>query len=371
MTTWPMTPPGLELDWAALNRAWSWIRAMRGCPQDPIFHAEGDVWTHVRMVCEELLAMSSWRALGDEARDLVFAAALLHDVGKPACTRREEGGRVSSRGHSRRGSLMARRILWELEVPFATREAICWMVRYHQAPFWLLEREDSRRMVLEMSQHVRCDWLAMLAEADMRGRICEEQELQLEKVRLFAEYCRDEGCLEQPWPFPSAQGRFEYFRRPERDPSYDPWAEHRCEVVVMSGLPGAGKDHWVREHLPEWPVVSLDAIRAELGHAPTGKQAAVVHRARDLAREHLRAGRDFVWNATNIQRSLRDQVIALFDSYNARVRIVYVEAPPATLLAQNQAREQVVPEAAIRRMIDSWEPPSPTEAHQVDVVLQG
>ncbi|MEL6181931.1 MAG: HD domain-containing protein, partial [Myxococcota bacterium] len=124
--TYPMTPPeGIELDWGQMDRTWSWIRDLRGCPQDPIHHAEGDVWTHVRMVCEELLALPVWATLPGSVRDILFAAALLHDVAKPVCTTLEPEGRVSSRGHSRRGALMARRLLWELGVPFEVREAIC------------------------------------------------------------------------------------------------------------------------------------------------------------------------------------------------------------------------------------------------------
>ena len=46
---------------------------------------------HTRMVCEALVAMDSWRGLSPEDRSAVFAAALLHDVGKPLVTR--EGGR--------------------------------------------------------------------------------------------------------------------------------------------------------------------------------------------------------------------------------------------------------------------------------------
>ena len=33
----------------------------------------------------------------------------------------------------------------------------------------------------------------------------------------------------------------------------------------MSGLPGAGKDTWVRTNLPDWPAVSLDAVRVRPG----------------------------------------------------------------------------------------------------------
>ena len=32
---------------------------------------------------------------------------------------------------------------------------------------------------------------------------------------------------------------------------------------MLSGLPGAGKDHWIEKNLSDWPVVSLDAIREE------------------------------------------------------------------------------------------------------------
>ena len=48
----------------------------------------------------------------------------------------------------------------------------------------------------------------------------------------------------------------------------------------MSGLPGAGKDNWVRNNLPDWPVISLDAVREELDVDPTDAQGQVINRAR-------------------------------------------------------------------------------------------
>src|SRR5258708_34454933 len=47
--------PDWRVDWDALDQEYEWIRAMRDCPQDPIFHAEGDVWIHVRKVCRALV----------------------------------------------------------------------------------------------------------------------------------------------------------------------------------------------------------------------------------------------------------------------------------------------------------------------------
>ena len=50
-----------------------------------------------------------------------------------------------------------------------------------------------------------------------------------------------------------------------------------------------------------------------------------MNRARELAREHLRNGRNFVWNATNLSRNVRGECMRLFHGYDARVRLVYVE----------------------------------------------
>jgi predicted kinase len=354
------------VDWPAIDDAFPWVQALRGCPQDPVHHAEGDVWLHTRQVCEELTALPGFRSLPEEERTVLFAAALLHDVAKPACTRIEEDGHVTARGHARRGAIQARALLWRMGIPVPAREQVAALVRYHQTPFFLIERADSRRLAIEISQTARCDLLALLAEADARGRTCYDQDRLLDMTALFAEYCREQGCLTAPYAFPSDHARFLYFRTPDRDPAYAAYDDTRCEAVILSGLPGAGKDHWLREHRPELPVVALDAVRAELGLGPTDPQGAVVDRARDLARHFLRQGRDFAWNATHLSRDMRERSIGLCAAYNARVRIVYLEVDEARLWRQNAARRHPVPEAAIERLLERWEVPDRTEAHRVD-----
>ena len=135
--------PCWTVDWVGLNERFLWVRNLAGCPQDPVYHAEGDVWVHTRMVCEALAAMPAWRSLPDDERRSLFAAALLHDVAKPACTRTDPDGRITSRGHSRRGAILARQVLWRLGVPFAVREQVAALVRHHQVPYHLVGRQSS------------------------------------------------------------------------------------------------------------------------------------------------------------------------------------------------------------------------------------
>jgi predicted kinase len=282
-----------------------------------------------------------------------------------------DDGRITAHGHSRRGDLLARRVLWELGAPVPWREHVAALVRHHQVPFWALERPDLDAIVFRVSLLARNDDLALLATADILGRSCGDADEVRENIGLFAEYCAQSGCLDGPRRFASDHARFWYFRRPDRDPDQPRYDDSRLSVTVMSGLPGAGKDHWVARHRVGWPVVSLDALRAELGVRPTDDQRPVVAAAQRLAREHLRAGRPFVWNATNVSRRLREQCIGLLAGYRARVELVAVEAPATVLRRRNRDRAQPVPDAVLDRLIQRWETPDPTEAHSVRWVVTG
>ncbi len=364
-------PPHWGLDWDQLRRAYGWVEDLHSCPQDALFHAEGDVGVHTEMACRALAASPEFRGLGERERHIVFAAVLMHDIAKPSCTK-EEGGRITSRGHSGRGDTMARKILWRQGVRFGEREAICGLIRHHQVPFFLVDRDDSRKLAYRVSHIACCDHLALVAWADGYGRRCADdadQQRILDNVALFREYCDEHECLTQPRQFPSDHSRFQYFQRDDRDPNYHAHDDTRCEVTLMSGLPGAGKDHWIRSYAPALPVVSLDAIRAELGIDPAAPQGRVIDEGRQRAKQHLRQQTSFVWNATNLSRPIREQLITLFASYNARVRVVYVEAAEAVIRDRNRQRKSPVPERVIDRLLDRWTIPTTAEAHAVEIYI--
>lgn len=376
MTPWrfPFTPepPDFRLDWPGLFEHFrAHLAPMATTPQDPEWHAEGDVLLHTRMVCEALVLLPAWRALGPQDRAVAFAGALFHDLGKPATTRVEDG-RVRSPGHSRRGQLMTRRLLFMEDAcrahraPVRVREAVAGLVLHHGMPLWAMTRPDAAFRLHAASQLVSMPLLALVAEADVRGRECADQGDLLERVELFAELCRDEGCWQGPRAFASEVARFTYLAHQGAKPlEYVPHEDFACEAVLLVGLPASGKDTWVTAHAGERPVVHLDSLRAELGVAPEGDQAPVVAEARQRAREHLRARRGLVWNATNTTRALRVRLVDLFMRYRARVRLVYREAPFEELLRRNAARPHPVPEAALRRLAGRLEVPGPEEAHHL------
>lgn len=174
MSTWTFpycpAPPHWSIDWPAIQERFAWIHAMAGVPQDPLHHAEGDVLTHTRMVAEALVALDEWRNLSADIRTLLFAAALLHDVAKLACTRTDEDGRITSPRHARVGASMVRTILslgadLDQTAPLLQRETIARLVQYHGLPLWWFDKGDPERAVIGASQSVRLDWLVLLAEA--------------------------------------------------------------------------------------------------------------------------------------------------------------------------------------------------------------
>ena len=93
------------------------------CEQPPEFHPEGDVFTHLRLMLEQLPA---------GAPDSLAWAVLLHDVAKPVTQTREAGtGRIRFNEHERVGADMAEAILRRLKFPRKQSDEIVACVRMH------------------------------------------------------------------------------------------------------------------------------------------------------------------------------------------------------------------------------------------------
>ena len=305
-----------------------WAREMAACGQDALWHAEGDVWTHTRLVAAELERLEGWPGFGRDSQLKLVFAALFHDAGKPATTVIDpETGRTRSPKHALVGVEICRTVLRELGCALAFREEVANLVRYHGRPAYLLEKPDPAREVISLSWAVDNRLLYSFALADTRGRRTAEMSRPEDDLQLWKMAAEEQECFGRPYRFVNDHARFLFFRDALSSLHYTPREDYRCTVTLMSGLPGAGKDTWLADNRPDLPVVSLDGLRAGLGVDPTDDQGGVIQAAREKCREHLRAGRDFAFNATNTVRQTRERWIDLFADYAARVEVVYLEPP--------------------------------------------
>lgn len=375
-----LTPsaPDWQVDWGAVSRSDLALYAaeMEKTQQNPAYHGEGDVWTHTKMVCEALARTDAFRALDARGRGILFTAALLHDVGKTRVTRRENGAWTSP-GHAAAGEKMARALLWTRLGLCGTpeklrfREAVCALIRRHSMPVHIIDAADAGRALRAASEtgllapEFTLERICLLAEADARGKICPDMEEQVERVRLCALLAEKQGCLSGPYPFPDGHTRFSCLSGRDVPPDYPLFDDCWGPVIMLSGLPGAGKDTWIAQNCPGMPVVSLDDIRRELKVTPTDNQGAVAEEAKRRAREYLRRRVPFVWNATNLTAEARRRLLELIHSYRAWTRIVYLETELRENLRRNAGREARVPEDVICTLIGKLSPPSPGEAREV------
>lgn len=353
-------------------KGYDWQTKLRETEQNPEYHAEGNVLTHTIMVVEQLLSLSAYQELSEKDRRILLLAALLHDIAKPFCTKRE-GGRLTAQHHAKKGEQEARRLFYSCgfmeeifgKLSFEERESVCSLIRYHGLPLFFMNREDCDREIFKASLEVKLLHVSMLATADVFGRIGKSKRALQENIALFREHCSDLGCLTAPKDFPSDRARLLYFNQGEQYLHYEPHEELRSNVFLMSGIPASGKDTYMKKHLGNLPVVSLDELRESLGIAPEKNQGRIVQEAKKRAREYLAQKRDFVWNATNITRPMRSQLIDLFLNYGASVHVVYCETPLDTALARNATRKHPLPRSAIREMANKLDVPKTWEAESV------
>lgn len=358
--------------WDDLCAEFEILLPLADCRQDKRHHGEILVSTHTQMVIAELLKDPEYIELDDETRFLMFWTGVFHDSGKPERTKTEDDGSITSRGHSRAGASIARREMMAAGMPYEMREHMCSLILAHQIPFWLYEHEEAAqtKKAIMLSMELDPRLLIMHARADARGRICHDPDDIKMRVELSREVFVENGVYGERYPFANEESMLAYVRRDDRHPAYEAYMDFACEGTIMCGIQGVGKNTWIAENMPGVPVVSLDDMREEMDVEWTDNQGRVVQAVLEAAKSHLRAKRDFVWNATNITSDQREKVISLLRDYNARVRIVYLEAPRDVLRKQNAERDASVPEAVIERFLAKLEPPKDWEAHEVVRVIR-
>jgi tRNA nucleotidyltransferase (CCA-adding enzyme) len=196
----------LALELAVVDRLWPELRPLVGCPQEPEWHPEGDVWVHTLLVIDQARLQIADLDRGRAAA--VMLGAVCHDLGKPATTAVIDG-RIRSLGHEEAGVAPAAAFLDRLNVQtisgFDVRTTVLGMVAHHLKPGAFVRADAPagdgafRRLALK----VDLELLARIAKADCLGRTgdfdCSAMDRFLERARALG--------VEHAAPAPIVMGR--------------------------------------------------------------------------------------------------------------------------------------------------------------------
>ena len=196
----------LARDIGVVERLFPELAALVGCPQEPEWHPEGDVWIHTLMVVDQ--ARGRIDDLPRPQQVAVMLGAVCHDFGKPATTAHIDG-RIRSLNHEEAGVAPATAFLDRLNVHsldgYDVRRQVLGLVAHHLKPgMWRTARDGvGDGAFRRLARKVDLELLARLAKSDCLGRT---GEFDCSAMDWFLERARSLGVEHAP-PAPLLLGR--------------------------------------------------------------------------------------------------------------------------------------------------------------------
>jgi len=183
------------------------LHPLRGTPQHPLWHREGDVFEHVAVVVDQMARIAVENDYGQNTRLGMMFAALLHDVGKPLTLIEREPGVWLSPGHSEAGVPLVQSFLETMKAPGRLVELVLPLVREHQVHIRIPRDETPsdtlvRRLAHRLSPANMRLWGDLVA-ADIHG--CENDRVA-HSTQPWLDTAERLGIIDVP-PRPMLQGR--------------------------------------------------------------------------------------------------------------------------------------------------------------------
>ena len=143
------------------------VRALIGVPQNPVYHAEGDVWNHTMMVLDQAAKLRH----RTENPYWFMLAALCHDFGKAVCTE-EKDGVIHAYEHEIKGLPLAEAFLRRITSEVKLIRYVLNLTELHMKPNTMAAARSSCKSTTRMfDQTIDPEGLLCIALADDLGRI--------------------------------------------------------------------------------------------------------------------------------------------------------------------------------------------------------
>jgi tRNA nucleotidyltransferase (CCA-adding enzyme) len=191
----------LAMELGVVDKLFPELRALAGCPQEPEWHPEGDVWVHTLQVIDR--ARERTDDLPRAQQYAVMLGAVCHDLGKPATTAFIEG-RIRSMDHEEQGVAPSASLLDRLNIHsldgYDVRRQVLGITAHHLKPgSWFKVRDEVGDGAFRRLAHkVDLELLARVAKADCEGR--RPGRFDCTAMDWFLERARSLGVEHRPPP---------------------------------------------------------------------------------------------------------------------------------------------------------------------------
>jgi predicted kinase len=369
----------------------SLIERMDATPQNPRYHREGSVLAHTQYVVRQCIEMQSRFELDDDERQILYWAAVLHDIGKTVATVWQDN-RWRSPGHEKAGVPFALDILLQHpEISANNRRRILDLVRWHGFPLKFSQWQQSLDELKLLGTRTDLRLLAIFGLFDFYGRDCDDRVEVLARMHYFQETSVPQAEFEFG-KFNTLQETFESWNLRHKNAVWnavkmkdvrlleklvqakqtDTQQTRGQKATLVIGPPLAGKSTWIAQEYPDQFTIHLgehgiDDTLANNAYLQGRKMVEIKH----LLRVYLNRHQHLIIETRPIQEMIRRQLAEILRDMPVEVNYDVVETGLEELKQRNAESGVEMAEQTLTNAYHSVELIHPWEAHQTRYIHGG
>lgn len=337
------------------------FQLLESTPHSKRWHKEGNPLKHSLLVSKEMHKIITNELKDIPLRDkkILMIASICHDLGKATTTYFDKSENDwKCKNHGAVGERITRNLIFD-ESDYWMREEICWLVRCHMVFHHFVDCSDEKKFstITMLSQgNSSVEKLLWLNMADTYGSISPENDRESEenKFNIIKNMADMHKCYKKPY----------YSTKINKS---------NCNMYVMIGVPGSGKDTYIKKFLPNVESICRDDIREEITYGnvegrklylDNKKEAIVTDIVNNRIKKCCEENKSFIINQTNIKKKNRAQLKEFALKFGTP-NIIYIYVEPPSIEICKERRGHGKWDSIIDRMWNEFEFPDRSECNDL------
>lgn len=371
-----MSANTIENETTALPIPKVYIELLKKTEQNPRYHAEGNVLNHTLLVLSEFYEIAGLGILNEADKEVLYWAALLHDIGKPLVTH-WDGIAWRAAGHERAGVPIARNILMQQDISPRQMQRILDLVKWHHLPLRMGLKKAPLSAYENIAFQTDLRLLGLFSQMDLRGRICENASEIQDLIYHFNEEIIP-SIVDMWGTYEAIQTKFQTRSPLTKNKIWFALQEARNEEIfsllsqedshleplstcyISIGVPKSGKSDYFRKRHGVYPTFFEENRFSYEGELSDG--------LKKFLDQHLSSGESVVVDGCHLNVPKRQQIADYIRRYQTSLQYIYFQRSLSEVLMENNQSPYPIHPSRIKCAYSQLICPHPWEAHRMEIV---